>query len=143
MTVDERRHYQRSYYHKNKKKINKSQKEYVAKNKDKHNERCKKYNKNLYVNRPAKLLWQYAKRRAKIYSMDFNIIEEDIIVPEFCPILEQKLERNTRYTMTLDRIDNSIGYVKGNVQVISSKANVMKSDATPEELIKFANSLIR
>jgi hypothetical protein len=38
----------------------------------------------------------------------------------------------------LDRIDNNKGYVKGNVMVVSHRANMMKVDASPEELIKFA-----
>jgi hypothetical protein len=39
---------------------------------------------------------------------------------------------------TLDRIDNAKGYVKGNVCVISKKANTMKNNATPEEVRKLS-----
>jgi hypothetical protein len=39
---------------------------------------------------------------------------------------------------TLDRIDNAKGYVKGNVCVISKKANTMKNNATPEEVWKLS-----
>ena len=44
-----------------------------------------------------------------------------------------------KYSPSLDRIDPNKGYVKGNVQVISRLANIMKSNASPEELRAFAN----
>lgn len=40
------------------------------------------------------------------------------------------------------RIDNNKGYIKGNVQVIGRRANIMKSSASPEELLKFAKWVI-
>jgi hypothetical protein len=42
---------------------------------------------------------------------------------------------------SLDRIDPKKGYVKGNVAVISYKANRIKQDATPEELEAVASWL--
>lgn len=44
---------------------------------------------------------------------------------------------------SLDRIVPSKGYVRGNVQWISHKANSIKSDATPEEVGRVAQFLIR
>jgi hypothetical protein len=40
---------------------------------------------------------------------------------------------------SLDRIDNSKGYVKGNVAVISFRANTLKNNATADELRAIAN----
>lgn len=43
---------------------------------------------------------------------------------------------------SIDRIDNSLGYIPGNVEVITKKANSMKNGASNEELLNFANAVI-
>lgn len=92
-------------------------------------------------------MWNRAKTRAKNHNLDFNIEVSDIIIPKICPILEVPIEIGTKddyeYSPSLDRIDNSKGYVKGNVWVISKKANSMKNSASTEELIKFCKNIIR
>lgn len=90
---------------------------------------------------PEKYLLISARNRAKTKGWDFNLDKEDIVIPALCPILKVPLIRNTRHSASLDRIDPTRGYVKGNVQVISRKANVMKNDATREELQEFYNWL--
>jgi hypothetical protein len=63
------------------------------------------------------------------------------IAPTHCPILGIELTRGDQ-TLTsnfsIDRIDNSLGYIKGNIQIISNRANRLKSDASKEELYKLA-----
>jgi hypothetical protein len=80
------------------------------------------------------------KQRAKEKGLDFNLTIEDITVPEYCPILGLKLQPSegtfSHSSPSVDRINNTKGYVKGNVWVISRRANVLKSDATFEELKK-------
>ena len=86
-----------------------------------------------------------AKSRSKIKNIEFNIEFNDIIVPEYCPILNIKLEYNSgrsggeKNSPSLDRKDNTKGYVKGNVIVISQLANCMKNSASVGELKTFAN----
>ena len=87
---------------------------------------------------PEKRMLQAARDRAKRFGLDIDIELEDIVIPSICPILKVPLERNTSYAPSLDKIDPAKGYTKGNVQVISMKANLMKQDATPEELRRFA-----
>jgi hypothetical protein len=60
------------------------------------------------------------------------------VVPERCPVLGIPLAVSTRRcsagSPTLDRIDSRLGYVQGNVIVVSFRANTIKSDSTLEEL---------
>jgi hypothetical protein len=83
-------------------------------------------------------LWYSAKSRAKQYGVEFNITKEDIVVPARCPVLGLILTPSIKVlspnSPTLDRFDNSQGYVPGNITVISSKANAMKSSASIEEV---------
>ena len=92
-------------------------------------------------------MWRAAKRRARIKGLEFNIEVSDIIIPEVCPILEVPLVLGTKgnyeYTPSLDRIDNSKGYIKGNIMVISKKANSMKNSASLQELRNFCKNVLR
>jgi hypothetical protein len=74
--------------------------------------------------------------RAKRLGLEFNITAEDITIPERCPVLGLKLASNSGdASPSVDRMDSTKGYVKGNVRVISWRANNLKSDATLVELI--------
>lgn len=90
------------------------------------------------VNSPSEYLLSGAKQRARRGGLPFNIDASDVAIPEFCPVLGLKLVplsgKRTNATPSLDRIDPSKGYVKGNVWVISWRANRLKNDATLEEL---------
>lgn len=60
-------------------------------------------------------------------------------IPDRCPVLGIKLVvgadwANRLSAPSLDRVDNTKGYVPGNVQVLSLRANNMKNDSTIEEL---------
>lgn len=79
------------------------------------------------------------KYRAERKGIEFNLTENDVNIPKNCPVLKIKLEPNdikggSYNSPSLDRIDNTKGYVKGNVHVISKRANMIKTDATIEEI---------
>lgn len=85
-----------------------------------------------------------ARRRAKQKNLEFNIDLSDIILPEKCPLLGIKMSinsENKNYSYSLDRIDSSKGYIKGNVWVISNRANILKNNSTIEELEMLVTNL--
>ena len=88
---------------------------------------------------------QMAKHRARAKGVPFDLTEDDITIPVFCPILGVKLERGiggkgkNDNSPSLDRIKPEKGYVRDNVIVVSNKANRMKNDGSPEDLRKIAD----
>lgn len=86
----------------------------------------------------ADVLFIKAKSRAKSRGLEFTIEPSDIVIPAVCPVLgiplqpgEKKMHDNSP---SLDRFDSTKGYVKGNVAVISHRANTLKNNATADEL---------
>ena len=102
---------------------------------------------NEYRNsRPEWYMHYKARQRATLKKTEFNIEVSDVVMPKKCPVFSQyELKKETSdmsgpkpWSPSLDRIDNTKGYIKGNVQVLSHKANTMKGNATPQELLQFA-----
>ncbi len=91
----------------------------------------------------ARLLYSNIKSRCKRIGKEFSIELEDITIPKKCPVFGFDLKREDRQTWmcapSVDRIDNSKGYIKGNVTVVSRRANILKKDATLEELEQLFN----
>lgn len=91
-------------------------------------------------NSPEYKMWTSAKCRAKKAHLPFDISVSDIKIPEFCPLLDVLLQRSKGKSNwnspTLDRKIPALGYVKGNVWVVSRRANAIKNDATIEDFEK-------
>jgi len=138
--------YQKQYYQNNKQIILKRSKDRYKLKKD---EILKQHKENHKKRSVESLLLERARSRSKNNNLEFNIVKEDIIVPTYCPILGYELCRNigksagSYCSPSIDRINPSKGYIKGNIQVISNKANLMKSNATEEELIQLAEWIIK
>lgn len=86
-----------------------------------------------------------AKRNNALQKgIPFDLTISDLYpLPKTCPVLGIPLSYGGGHgaaddSMALDRIDPSKGYVKGNVVMVSQRANRIKNDATPEELQKVA-----
>ena len=89
---------------------------------------------------PASKLLTQARCRARAANIPFNIDINDIVVPELCPVLNIPLVINfgqktqAPNSPSLDKVNPELGYVKGNIRVISNKANFCKSNLTEAQL---------
>ena len=88
---------------------------------------------------PRYKLFHNAKHRAKKKGIPFNIIMEDIEIPDTCPLLNINIDcytgdKRSPHNPSLDQIVPGRGYTPDNIQVISSRANWLKADAKLEEL---------
>jgi hypothetical protein len=105
----------------------------------------KQYKKNNPVTGQTNDMFLAARKRAKEKGLPFDIDLEYVrsLVVSHCPVFGMHLEWSAcrgkgkggiPSSPSLDRIDPTKGYVKGNVWIISHKANTFKSYATHEEL---------
>jgi len=86
---------------------------------------------------PANRLRRTAQSRARKLGIKFNLRVEDIVIPKRCPILGMVLDTTggrKPNAVSLDRIDPRKGYVRGNVWIISWRANWLKADGSLAEL---------
>ena len=90
-----------------------------------------------YEKNQIRALVNGAKSRAKKQGLDFNLDCNNIKKPEICPVLGIPLVKSDKYpsaaSASIDRFDKSKGYIEDNVNVISMRANMIKTDATFEE----------
>jgi hypothetical protein len=96
----------------------------------------------------VKTIYNRLKASAKKRNIDFNLSLTDLYeldYPISCPILgipltfnRGKVEDNS---YSIDRIDSSLGYNANNIRVISYRANKLKNNATPDELVKLSLSI--
>lgn len=92
---------------------------------------------------PIKAMLKRAQSRARKKGFEFSLVAEDLMpLPTRCPIFGIELTRGNGQqdpsAFSLDRIDNSKGYVSGNVIVMSYLANRLKNDGTAEHHEKIA-----
>src|SRR3990167_640178 len=88
----------------------------------------------------SKMLVSSARVRARRFNVPFSITWRDVPVPERCPALGLALKLNRGKmgpdSATIDRIVPRLGYVPGNVVVVSLKANLIKTDATAADILR-------
>jgi hypothetical protein len=88
-------------------------------------------------------MFYMAKGRAAKLGVPFNLETlEDIAYVTHCPVLGVELVIGAGlhhdFSPSLDRVVQELGYVKGNVIVVSFLANKIKSNATPEQIMAVA-----
>jgi hypothetical protein len=133
------RKHNRQYYKSNKETIRKRQNAAYPN----HAEKQKAQQKQFLKDNPENGLLKLAKQRCKKSGVLCTITIQDIVIPEFCPILGVKLEfgdMNSRdNSPSLDRIKPELGYVPGNVAVISYRANRIKNEGLADEHRRIAD----
>jgi hypothetical protein len=141
-----RRAYNTKYYADHSDKFRADAKQY----RKEHLEQVRNKEREYYIANPEILLLKCAKQRARKENLPWGITAEDIrkVIPldGCCPITLVPFKRGVRKvgptSMTLDRIIPALGYVPGNIAVISHLANTIKQDCTdPEVFIRLANYL--
>ena len=94
---------------------------------------------------PEYRMWYWAKNRAEEKGLPFNIEVSDIVIPDICPLLEIPLKvcksAAGDSSPSLDRLIPHLGYVKGNILVISFRANQIKNCASLDELMLISENL--
>lgn len=147
--------YAQQYYLKNKEAITARNAAWQLNNRDKMNEYSKKYkspDNPKFVEYCEKSYEQWilnsAKRNAVENNLPFNLELPDIIIPEYCPYLGHKLTKlrgagQLETNASIDKIIPNLGYVKGNIEIVSRQANRMKNNATPQQLILFAENILK
>lgn len=124
------------YYYKRKESMTYEEKEVLRL-------RNNEYSKEKRRKDPRQCMLAEARKRAKSKQIEYNLELEDIHIPDKCPVLGLHLAvssgKRSAGSPSLDRIDNSKGYTKDNICVISLRANALKNDATIEELEKIVN----
>lgn len=139
LSLLKRQEYRKNYYLENKERIQAYKKQWCQENPDKRRENAAKLFLELKTENYGKYLLKTSKARAKKSGIEHSITIEDIVIPTYCPILLLPLQPSTGGSASpnspsLDRVDNSLGYVPGNVRVISHRANSNKGSMTIEEI---------
>jgi hypothetical protein len=93
----------------------------------------------------AKNVYKNVKKRATELGLPFDLTRRYIegIIPDTCPVFDTPFtfygnQKMKGTSASLDRLKPELGYVEGNVRVISIKANNIKSNATAKDVAKVA-----
>ena len=118
---------------------------------DAHRKYMANHMKNRRILDPIPFMLVGAKHRAKKGSLPFSIYRDDVgELPKLCPVLGIPIKvgigKMKDGSPTIDRIHNNLGYIPGNVVIVSHKANRIKSNTTMVELeliLKFYQRISR
>ena len=152
--IERVRKYSASLSEEQKEKYKKKKIEYRASLSEEQRKRKREYDRKRYAsfdldqrrNRKIGHMYCHAKKRAEDRNLPFNIIKQDIAdawpKDDYCPALRIALRIRrgntgpTDNSPSLDRVIPHLGYVKGNIAVVSRLANQIMSSARRSEVIK-------
>lgn len=78
------------------------------------------------------------KSNASMKGIENTLTLSDIVIPEYCPVFGWKItaDNNKKTGASVDRLEPSKGYVKGNIRVICMEANRLKNNGTIDQFEK-------
>lgn len=145
-TEAEIKDYRRSYYLRNREKILERQKAVLRPNPEEYrahrNKITTKYRRTR--NGWAVDKWNNLKTRAAKDGILMNLTAEDLLqampLDRMCPVFNRPFvfEGHSPDNASIDKLVPELGYVRGNIRIISRRANTIKQDATVEELLRVA-----
>lgn len=105
-----------------------------------------------YINPATKTLKRDAEKRKIVYNISNKYLWKvwnqqsgkcAITGLELYIATWRKKQQGQSHTASVDRIDSSKGYVKGNIQWVHKTVNQMKWDLSQDELIKWCNLIAK
>lgn len=139
--------YMAEYYVRNQEVFRKNHSAYYTEHKEELNAYCKSYRGRELQENPEKIIFLRTRRRAEDRGIPFDLDLSDMIIPSVCPVLGIVIVcsggRPRPDSPSVDRMIPSLGYVRGNVRIISNRANTLKSDSTVEEMTMILEDLLR
>ena len=112
-------------------------KKYRLKNLDRVRENDRLSQRRWKKKRPEWYMLADSRKRAKRLGLPNTITRADIVIPDICPVFGIPLfissGQPTDNSPSLDRVNPKLGYVPGNIAVISMRANRIKDQGTATE----------
>lgn len=113
---------------------------------EKRREKWRANARETYANDPEQRVFWGLRLKCRRKGIPFSITKDHMKTPETCPVLGIKLERGNdgflANSPSVDKIIPALGYVPGNVCVISMRANTIKGDGSLQELRAVLNYMI-
>lgn len=147
--------YKREWARKNKERLKEQKTEWLKNNVEKRKQTTAKYREKVKPLQEQQrrenyewYMWNSIRSRSKRLGLEFNLELSDIVIPVVCPLLGQPLTRlvgegRSDWNPSVDRVDPKLGYIKGNIEIMSDKANRMKNNASQSELLVFAKEILK
>lgn len=93
-------------------------------------------------------IYNESKKRARIKNIDFSFSLEDLkylylFQYKKCAITgyELSLDKKNLYKLSIDRKNNDLGYIKGNIQLVCLGINYLKNTFDNKEVIDFLKNI--
>ncbi len=142
---EQRREYDRLYREKNRDVLREKKKFYRQQRIEHYREMDKKSREKQFENEDFRKqsIIRNCKYRAKAKNIPFDLDWKEIEWPTHCPILNVELDYSRKpwslNSPSVDRIDNSKGYLLNNCKIVSLRGNRLKSDFTEKEILLVLN----